>query len=235
MMSNFSRNDDVSGPYGNSSGSFAPLDTAFSLSPHMSEFQDRITHGAPLTSRKINVCDIISTQSEEKINNNIDDIAGAIYDRNHVNTKMAHTVPTGHVYPTAPTGHVYPTAPTGHVYPTAPAGHVYPTAPAGHVSPTNKQYIYPLNNSGSEQLENFNLQQGTQNLLNEANQTAYNVSGMSFWKLLLLVILLVIFIYAVYCLITGNGGIDKKITDINIVSARPKSIILSETFRKFFV
>lgn len=69
-MSSLSGND--------SFGSFAPLDQAFSQSPHMAEFKDKLARHNPLAKRDL-CSDYISPKSEEKINNNIDEIIGSLH------------------------------------------------------------------------------------------------------------------------------------------------------------
>lgn len=76
MSSNLLQNDEF-GSY--SSGSFAPFETAFAQSPQMDDFQEKIIRGSPSASKQHSLCDLISMQSEEKINNGIDEIAGSIY------------------------------------------------------------------------------------------------------------------------------------------------------------
>lgn len=207
-------NDDLAG---NASGSYASLDAAFTQSPHMSDFQDKLNRRNPLAKKQINVCDIISIQSEEKINSNIDDMVGAIYNRNSEVAKLS----------------------------------------GRPGSPLNRSQRLP-NNLGSELLEDFQLQdvagdiqrgaeditediqRGAQDIQEKAedlyadiNQTSYKTTGMSFAKLLLLLILLGVLIYAIYCLF-GGGGSNKNVSGINITSNVPGTVTLSETLQKFF-
>jgi len=79
---------------GRTNGSFATLDTAFDQSPHMSDFQNRLMNHNPLLSQhfadnqNVAICSsphsgmLISPQSEEKINHNVDVMVGALYNRN---------------------------------------------------------------------------------------------------------------------------------------------------------
>src|SRR5437870_4953620 len=72
------------GPYGNSSGSFATLDIAFSPSATMSDFENRMKGQNSLFTNVRCVDDnnyMISPQSEEKINNGVDQMVGAFYNR----------------------------------------------------------------------------------------------------------------------------------------------------------
>ncbi len=74
------------GPYGNSSGSFATLDVAFNPSATMSDFENRIKGQNSLLSNVRCVDDnnyLISQQSEEKINNGVDQMLGAFYNRDN--------------------------------------------------------------------------------------------------------------------------------------------------------
>lgn len=72
------------GPYGNSCDSFATLDTAFSPSATMSDFENRVK-GQNSLFTNIRCMDdnnyMISPQSEEKINNGVDQMVGAFYNR----------------------------------------------------------------------------------------------------------------------------------------------------------
>lgn len=94
------------GPYGNSSGSFATLDMAYSPSATMSDFENRMK-GENSLLPNIRCTDdnkyLISPQSEEKINNGVDQMIGAFYNRdkdlaNQINPQI-QTVQNGVEFP----------------------------------------------------------------------------------------------------------------------------------------
>lgn len=77
MSSNLLHNNDDLASFGNKNDSYASLDAAFSQSPHMSEFQEKLYQYNPLAKKQASH-DILSSQSEDKINSNIDEIVGAM-------------------------------------------------------------------------------------------------------------------------------------------------------------
>jgi hypothetical protein len=208
------------GPYGNSSGSFAPLDIAFNNSLPMSDFQNRIVNQNSLlmnndnlvpnyetnhinnniqnilgTGRKI----LISPQSEEKINNNVDEIVGAYYNRDNDIAKLSS--------PTTNKQYLYP--------------HV-PVIQNGIAFPLTRDQHYSHQQYGSELLEDFNLQQDARNAWNSTNSTSYTISGMSFLKFILLLILIAVLIYGVYWLYK-NGSSTTTTETVNKISMVPSS------------
>lgn len=217
MSSNLLHNDAM-GSLNSGSGSFASLDTAFSQSPHMTEFQEKVNRGNPMGRNQVNGCDLITTQSEEKINNNVDEIVGSFYNRDaDIIRQSGDRSARQYLQPHVPEVH------------------------DGVTIPLDRSQRYP-DNLGSELLEGFdvqqdlrnaayNLQQGARDVVADANQAAHNMSSMNFWKILLFIILIILLVYAGYCLFVGN---ETKVSDINIMSAKPGAITLSETFRKFF-
>lgn len=72
----------------------------------------------------------------------------------------------------------------------------------GNFYDQNKQFNNT--NTNTEFIENFNLQQDTQNALNNTNATSYRCTGMSFFKLVLLLVLLGLLVYAGYLLYSGK-------------------------------
>ena len=189
------------GPYGNSSGSFATLDTAFAPSATMSDFQNRMASHNPLMTQKSvnnetsNINDniqmlmrqqddiLISPQSEEKINNNVDMMVGALYNRNNDYSRQ-NDMATLNQY-------MYP-----HI-PVVQNDINFPLTRAQH---------YPAQQYGTELLEDFNLQQDAQNL----NSTSRCMTGMNLLKFILLIILIAALIYGIYWLY--KGGSDTKNT-----------------------
>lgn len=71
-------------PCGSKFDSYAPLDTAYDSSIYMNDFQNKLSQHNPLLQKMVNDKDqsdglIISQQSEEKLNKNIDEIIGSLY------------------------------------------------------------------------------------------------------------------------------------------------------------
>ena len=182
------------GPYGNPSGSFATLDTAYAPSAAMSDFQNKMASYNPLMTQHLvndensdinnNIQILISPQSEEKINNNVDMMVGALYNRDNDYSRQ-NDMATINQY-------MYP-----HV-PVVQNDINFPLTRAQHYSA--QQY-------GTELLEDFNLQQDAQNA---ANSTSNCMTGMNLLKFILLIILIAALIYAIYWLY--KGGNDTKTT-----------------------
>ena len=87
QSTNISGND-ITGPFGNSSGSFASLDTAFNSSMPMNTFQTHMMNHNPLLSQNLISLPCHDPEatpnkkavtSEEKMNNSIDEVIGAMY------------------------------------------------------------------------------------------------------------------------------------------------------------
>jgi hypothetical protein len=195
------------GPYGNSMGSFAPLDTAYTPSLPMSDFQKKMSfHGPSLThdmlltqnsanDENANINNniqmllkqqhaqdntMISPQSEEKINSNVDMMLGTLYNRDNDFAKQDDKI-TNKQY-------LYP--------------HM-PIVQNGINFPLTRAQYYSPGQHGSELLEDFNPQQNAQNIWENAN-TSQCLLKMSFFKFLLLIILIAALIYGIY-LLYKNG------------------------------
>lgn len=183
----------------NNNASFANLDIAYDSTLPMNDFQRKMMLGNQPQNEQDNTLFensrqdqmVLSPQSEEKINNNVDEIVNTFYNRDADFLKQNGRL--------------------------ANKQYLYPHIPAvqdGVKIPLDRSQNYPSRN-GSELLEDFNLQQDAQRLQQEAqrawnttNTTSYNITGMSFFKFVLLVVLLVALIYGVYWLY--KTGSDKN-------------------------
>ncbi|XWV26933.1 hypothetical protein QJ857_gp0116 [Tupanvirus soda lake] len=201
------------GPYGNSSGSFASLDTAFSPSGPMNDFQNRMINKNPIFVQNVENDDAnvdnniqtllrsyqadelkISPQSEEKIDNNVDQMIGALYNRDFEHNKQnTRSVNKQYLYP-----------------------HI-PVVQNGVNFPLNRQQNYSAQQYGTELLEDFNLQQEVQDIWANTDNTSYSLTGMSFFKFLLLLILIAVLVYGIYWLYTNNAK-TQVITAANTVN-----------------
>ncbi|XWV25596.1 hypothetical protein QJ856_gp0158 [Tupanvirus deep ocean] len=218
------------GPYGNSSGSFASLETAFSPSAPMNDFQNKMTNKNPLfiqnmDSDNANINNNIQTmlkschsdefkispQSEEKIDNNVDQMIGALYNRDlEYNKQNTTSVNKQYLYP-----------------------HI-PVVQNGVNFPLNRQQHYSAQQYGTELLENFDLQRDAQNIWDNTNNTSYSLTGMSFFKFLLLLILIAVLVYGIYWLYTNNTE-TKVITSgdtVNVIT--PSTTTTSASATKAF-
>lgn len=172
------------GPHGNATGYFAPLDLAFSPSQPMNDFQTRMVNHNPLFANVIysdqdkkNDILLISPQTEEKINSNVDEIVSSLYKRdNDIAKQISSTTNRQYLYP-----------------------HV-PTVQDGIPFPLSRNQYYSTQRHGSELLEDFNLQQDIPSILNDTNSTSYNITGMNFFKFILLLILISVLVYGGYWL-----------------------------------
>lgn len=209
------------GPYGNSYGSFAPLETAYAPSDTMSDFQNKmasnnltaapdlgnnINNNVQLLVKQYQDDMTISPQSEEKINSNVDMMIGALYNRN-ADYSQQNSANANKQY-------LYPQIPV------VQNGINFPLTRAQH---------YTAQQHGSELLENFNLEQDINNAWNNANNTTENLTGMNLFKFILLVILIAALVYAIYWLYQ-NGKKTSTTTKINTASASstPNSISLDK-------
>ena len=181
MSSNLLPNDTIG------SGSFAPIDTAFSPSSHMSDFQEKIIQRNPL-AKKHNMCDIISIESEKKMANNIDEMIGT----------MSHNMDIARRSDRA----------LGKKF-------LHHDIQGATTVPTNMS------------IENFDLQQNANDLYNEVNQMSYNISGMSFLRLILVLILIAAVIYLGYCLLRPEY-------ETNYIIGPAATTTISRRFKEFF-
>jgi len=164
-------------PSGNSSDLFATLDTAYNQSPYMDNFQSKIINNNSqiIQNQDPNEDILIFPQSEQKINNNVDEMMGLYYNRNLSDQKSNKQ-------------------------------YMYP-----HIPTVQNGVQFPLNRTHRQQsidsalLEKFNLQQDAHNIWNNTNSTSYSATGMSFFKLILLLILIAALIYAGYFLYKSNS------------------------------
>lgn len=189
--------DYENGPFGNSIGSFAPLDTAFNYSAPMAEFQNKLINQNPLLIKNDNIIPesetkiTISPQSEEKINNNVDEIINSYYNRDKdIGNLTSFATNKQYVYPNIP------------------------VVQNGIRFPLTRNQHYSLDKHGSELLEDFNLGQDAQDIWDNTNTTSYSITGMSFFKFILLLILIAILVYAIYWLYK-TGSLSKDITNTN--------------------
>lgn len=174
------------GPYGNATGSFANLDTAFDQSVPMCQFQNRLAHN-PMIAQKLADYDndqiLISPQSEEKINSNVEKIV-AYYDRNRdIANQISPQTAKQYINPEIP------------------------IVQNGVSFPLNRSQHYPPQ-YGSELLEGYDLQEDTQYVLDSTNTVSGPTAGTSFVKFILLILLIAILIYGAYWIykngISGN-------------------------------
>ena len=204
LYDNIQSNNSSVGPYGNSSGSFATLDVAYNHSLPMSDFTNKMMKRNPLTrDQSCDHDDIISSQSVDKINNNIDEMVGAIYNRDVDIAKQ-----------------------------TSPSKQQsYPHSPVmknGVTMPLNRSQTYP-SHLGSELLENFDLNQITQEFNNRTDKV-HCATGRNILKFILVVIIILALLYAGYCLFKKNSDTDVSMFNITSVS-RPSTI--TETLNSY--
>jgi hypothetical protein len=191
-------NYDKVGPNLNSSTSFATLDTAFSQSPAMQDFQCKMLSHNPMLSQNlvdeqnVSVQDnsqdgiIISQESEEKMNNNAEEMIGALYNRDQEHARQIKNNSNAKQY-------LYP--------------HI-PVVQNGVQFPLDRTHRYTAQQHGSELIEKFDIGDDAQYVWDTTNQTTYELTGMSFFKFILLLILIAILIYGIYWLYTNNTTTD---------------------------
>lgn len=181
-------------PQGTSStGSYAPLDAAFNQSEQMSDFQQRLaTHNPLISSRSMGNCQAqgdvqLSAQSEEKINNKVDEMIGSYYNRDNDYAKLGDK-------------NMYDQYRNSEI----------PNVQEGIQFPLNRSQHYPANQLGSELLEKFDSRyyNGSQQQGGYWEKIKNNVqkcTGMTFFQLVLLVAVIVLLIYGGYWLYKNNS------------------------------
>ena len=185
---------EISGaPVGNSMGSYAPLDVAFSQSEQMDDFQHRLMSHNPLISQKIADNNIqLSVQSEEKINNKVDEMIGAYYSRDNEYGKFTGT----------------------HNNQYNNQHNNQHNNQTGIKFPLDRSQHYPANQLGSELLENFNNQ-----YYQPMSTYGSSSNKMSFFKIVLIIVIIVALVYGGYWLYKNNSN-KNATSDLGVTTVR---------------
>jgi large-conductance mechanosensitive channel len=196
-----------SSPMGNSSGTFATLDVAFSPSATMSEFENRIKGKkslSPMATTNIRCIDndYISPQSEEKINNGVDQMMGAFYNRSN---DLANQISDGNV-------HQYSNLQN-------------PVVKNGIQFPLNRSQQYNSQQLGTDLMEKFN---GSE--IKDYQQQC----KFSYWKFVLLVLAIIIILFVFFRIIKQNKKAKTTTTSTTKISTSGVEK-LNQAFKRGFM